>query len=206
LNVEDLAMPVTREQFESSLKRVASRLVKLIPERVASLGLTDPAYCVFLLYEDGTSDDMTPTLMVGTKPLLDACNDGLRDGIGDLANQGKAWYPQQCISAPFPGFPCPGERLTEVAEDTRICYRYEIIEPEDIRDDPAYYREMLTKVARQLNKLNWREIVPVTEQFFVVATDYTACNLFEDLPKCVSPARFQKLREAYRSLADIEPA
>ncbi len=200
---KELPMSVTKEQFESSLRRVAERLLREVPQHVASLGLRDPAYCVFLLYEDGTSDDVTPTLYVGTKPLLDACNAGERDGIGDRADQGKAWAPQQSISSPFPGYPLPGDRLHAVAEDTMICYRYEIIEPEELRDNPAGYRQMLVDVARRLNDLNWQEIVPITENFFVLATDYSAFNLYDDLPKCVSTSKLQQLREAYVSLADV---
>jgi hypothetical protein len=196
-------MPVTKEQFESTLRRVAERLLEEVPGHVASLGLCDPAYCILLLYEDGTSDDVTPTLLVSTKPHLDACNARQCDGIGDQANQGKAWKPQQCISSPFPGYPLAGGPIGAVAEDTMICYRYEIFEPDDLRDNPDGFREMLIDVARRLNDLIWQEIIPVTENFFVLATDYSAFNFFDDLPKCVSITKLEQLRVTYASLADV---
>jgi hypothetical protein len=63
----------------------------------------------FLLYEDGSSEDVTPTLLVGLKPLLDACNERNR--------QSDAWYPHQALSEPFPGTPFPTAKF----EDLQHC-------------------------------------------------------------------------------------
>jgi hypothetical protein len=196
-------MPVTKAQFEASLSRIERTLIDQIPEFAASLAVSEPAYCLFLLCEDGSSDDNTPTMLIGTKPLLDACDAGVIDGIGDKSSQDKAWYPHQSITAPFPGFPPPSRAIDFVAEDTRICYLYELIEPEEIRDDPAQYRRMLTGVARELNKLDWSVIMPVTKQFFVWSTGYIGENLFEDLKNSVSDDQLRGLCETYSSLKQL---
>lgn len=189
-------MSVDFEQCVEALVRIEATLIEAIPEVVRSLQLRDPAYCVFLLYEDGSSEDVTPTLLVGLKPLLDACNERNR--------QSDAWYPHQALSEPFPGTPFPQAKLDMVADDTMVTYSFEIFEPEDICDDPAMYREMLCRVARKLNQMDWNSITPVTDQFFVFVSDFSSQRLFEDLPHCVSPTQLANLRTAYDSLAHLE--
>ncbi len=196
-------MPVTKSQFEARLSRIERSLIDRIPKFAASLAVSEPSYCLFLLYEDGSCDDDTPTMLIGTQSLLEACDAGVIDGIGDKSSQEKAWYPLQSISAPFPGFPPPARAIDFVAEETRICYLYELIEPEELLDNPAQYRRMLTGVARELNKLDWSTIMPVTKRFFVLSTGCIPVHLYEDLKNSVSDDQLRDLCEAYSSLKQL---
>ena len=184
-------MSVDFEQCVEALVRIEAKLLEAIPEVVRSLQLRDPAYCVFLLYEDGSSEDVTPTLLVGLKPLLDACTERNR--------QSDAWSPHQALSGPF-----PQAKLDMVAEDTIVTYSFEIFEPEEICDNPVMYREMLCRVARKLNQVDWSSITPITEQFFIMVSDYTTERLFEDLPHCISADQLAELRTSYESLARLD--
>jgi len=97
----------TNDLVQSAVRSAETKILTEIPQKVRELAPNEPIFCIFLLYDDGSSLDVTPTLQIGLKSLLDACEAGQIDGIGDRARPFKAWVPQQNISAPFPGFPCP---------------------------------------------------------------------------------------------------
>ena len=146
-------MATTQEEYDELRQQIQDQLVDYIPKYFASHALSSPAYCLFLLYDDGSSLDFTPNIEIGTKDLLLACEQGLKDGVGDTSNQGKAWRPHQCISSPFPGFPCPGERLTIVGKECNACYDFEF------ENNVAYsLRDTFTETAFELNQIDWNQL------------------------------------------------
>jgi hypothetical protein len=192
-------MSISRAEYVKLLKQIKKTLFAYIPEYFSKIELKSAAYCLFLLYDDGSAyDDYSPVIEIGTSELLDACNRGKIDGIGDASNPGKAWRPHQCISAPFPGFPCPGERLDVVSDAVNACYQFEF---ENQIEQEKSFRQTMLDTAFELNKLNWTNLNKVTDHFFVLATDYIGYNFFEDLEQCLTKSKLETILATYPNLA-----
>ncbi len=194
-----------KDLVQTATESAETKLLAEVPAMVRGLAPAEPIFCVFLLYDDGTSGDPVPSLQVGLKSLLDACQAERIDGIGDRSNAEKAWVPQQTISAPFPGFPCPTIPLDIIAEEADICYRHGVVHdgpPElpPLDPVPPAFRSMLQRVARKLNDEDAFADLPTTEHFVVLANDYLGDRLKEDVALSLSPQRHQQLTEVFPSL------
>ena len=71
----------SQQEYDEQRSQIQAKLVEYIPKYFASLDLQSPAYCLFLLYDDGGSLDLTPVIEIGTSELMLACNNEIVDGL-----------------------------------------------------------------------------------------------------------------------------
>ena len=179
---------------------IYSKLSTWIPEKLRSLKIQSPTYCLFIWYQDLSVDELTPIIATAPVEMRDACfAREHRSNLGDEPRK-AIWTPQQSISAPFPGwesfkdFPCD-----VVAQDVDALYRllsaHLTRPPEDEMELLMPVRTVLSRVAQDLNQVDWSGILPCSEDFVVLATDYIGAWLVEDMSASIPKPALLKLKK-----------
>jgi len=74
--------------------------------------------------------------------------------------------------------------LSDEEFDEEIEKEFEALEP---------FREMMHRVGKSLSEVDWKRIMPVTENFVVLVCDYVGYWLSEDFEQCVSSEKIDAL-------------
>ncbi len=181
---------------------VETTLIDWLPKGVGQHVPESPAYCVFLWYHDFSMDDAALSFGIGTTEFRDACVGRLKRSATEAI-----WTPQQMIDEPFPGFPFPGGNCDVVSAEVNEMYAlmsapyFEQLEKGETDEDGekelnalAPLRHALHRVGLSLNKLaEWKEILPVTDDFIVFPTDFIGSWQCEDFEAAVPEERHQRL-------------
>jgi hypothetical protein len=83
--------------------------------------------------------------------------------------------------------------------ERRCSLVYDFLTQEDL-DQPEEelilpFRKMVYRVSLILNRLDWSKILPVTDDFVVMASDWTSCWIEEDAKHSVPPAKQERLKQ-----------
>jgi hypothetical protein len=198
------------KRIDNLLLTIERNLTDWIPIGVKELEVESRAYCLFIWYQDYSSD-LTPHIGIATQKLLDAVEATHFDDPMDRFDM--IWRPQQVAELDVPGRLIVEDCYELLAESSGLFdsdgedSALEILEPTDGDNDVddnseldqefetlAPFREMMHRVGKNLKKVNWSKILPVTDDFVVVVSDYVGYWLSEDFEQCVDQPTYALLQ------------
>lgn len=178
--------------------------MKWLPQQIALMKLDSPAYALFLVYPN-LSGSPVPFFRIATKEYLIEC--GANNQGGSIEAWESAWVrvldserfeckeiqPEcDCIYSLLgrwvfnPILSLPLIPLRFIDEDL----------PEYVALRPV--QKLFCKIARRLNKeVDWARLIPVTEDFVVIATTLSGSEL-SDYPNSIPKQRMDQLRDKWK--------
>ena len=151
-------------------RRVEDRLVEVLPALVSEHA-REPIYCLALHYQ--LEWPLPPTVVVGVERER-------REWARELRDAEPLW-PAVCNPVTFgsyTGESLGGRPLPEIDAELAAALAEIPVSTEESRERG---RATLNRVARRLQKLDWRSIAPVTGDFVVFAVDFELTHLEENL-------------------------
>jgi hypothetical protein len=171
------------------LAQIEALLVAQIPTRVQARAITEPVYCLRIWYHGTDTDgNRVPSLML----VKEATRQKLLREKGRPALD-YIWFADELTE--------PGGSYSTEMEDAklaRLCRQWYRRIPEDLDEEEQLrpIREMTQRVAARLNRLDWRALIPATEDFVVYPADssHTFCDDYGDMKASVPADRIALLR------------
>ncbi len=182
------------------LADVEGYLIANTPLAIANLNVAEPAYAVFLWYDDSSTlpAHICPTLGVGTTSLRKACAEEFEDDQDSFTN--CIWRPNQereddlvCGAFPDP------DLARKCQEAYRLMWAANTKgKPLPAREDAELlrpFRSTMHRVASRLNDFDWGKTLPTTDDFVVAAVDRIGYWLLEDMALGIPPTKREVLRK-----------
>jgi hypothetical protein len=184
------------------LAQIEAALIELIPAALKEKRISRPSYAVFLVYMDTTTNEYTPYLLVA----MDALRQYALERRGESASF-YIWRPVQELHYRKNEFFEVALTDRTLSKKVDKCYRLLSEAPgADTVDDNVSllpFRRMMRNVARQLNSYSWSDVLPTTDDFVVVATDWSGFWVGDDVPRSLPDDRRELLES--RKLLFHEP-
>lgn len=173
------------------LTEIESELVRLFPEAARAARVVEPVYALILCYIDTTTDDYMPYVVV--------CPERVRRRA--MARKGAdaswmIWSPIQNFSDSAPLLKQQYLEGTALQLMIRACYKLltdASNEDDDVQLRP--FREMMWQVARILNDRDWRGVLDTTDDFVVIASDWSSFWAKEDATNSLPPGKRRLLED-----------
>jgi hypothetical protein len=165
-------------EIEEAVRR---GLVKEVPKRVKALGLSQPAYCILLVYDTETDEILPPLVGVG---LVSERDEWKRSGTKRLKH--LLWNPAELQHFDTPELELEGAALL------RDCARLNDLYPHQWKLTDA--RALLNEAARELTGIDWSRVCPTSPDFVVLAVDLDGSDVLENLRATTPPERIEELR------------
>jgi hypothetical protein len=165
------------ESLTTAAAAVRAELVRAIPEVVRRAAIREPAYCLVVAWSGAVL--LPPVLGVGLE----------RERL-----EWRAVGSEHGWAAPeFEHFAASPLDL-DGADVVRVCERMrELLQRSTAR---GRLESLLRDVARDLNRLDWSKILPVTDDFVVFPSDVELVGLAGHLRAVLGAARVRKLTAA----------
>jgi hypothetical protein len=181
------------------LREIEGYLIANTPAVIANLKVTDPAYAVFLWYDDSSTlpAHICPSLAVATTSLRKACADefeGDEESFTDCL-----WRPNQVMEDElvYGRFADPS-LANKCQEAYRLMWAANTTgKPLPAREDAELlrlFRSTMHRVATRLNDFDWGKTLPTTDDFVVAAVDRIGYWLIEDMASSIPPTKRKVLR------------
>lgn len=170
-------------QLEGHLAAIELFLIKHVPEEIERLKKKDSCYALFLQYVDYSSEPEPPTVILGT--------------TDERAEKLSGEYGDEMIWMPEFGMADLSFDEPSVIQACLDCYRLMRNAASDSDEDDVVllpFREMLYRVAKTLNELDWSSRLSVTDDFVVTAVDGTGYSYAADLEACTTTERLSLLQ------------
>ena len=183
-------LPVNDAALAKRISEIEPMLLEQIPREVAKAQFSEPAYALILCYIDSTTDEYTPYVVVA----LDKSRQLALERKPDEASS-IIWSPHQQRIKDVGRVP---EVRFKDASLRRKCQTACMYLFQDYRDDYERllpFREMMYRVAQQLNRLDWSGKLPITDDFVVIASDWSGRYVRKDAPASL-PAERRELLES----------
>lgn len=177
--------------MDSLLAEIETSLLTLIPRSLQTLKQSQPAYGLFLCYIDTTTDDHMPYLIVA--------GEGARQWAIERRGPDAShaiWNPQQELTDCGDFF----QKIT--LDDPKVkalierCYD-ELTDADDYSDDDVGllpFRRMMWRVAVSLNGVDWQGLLDTTDDFVVVASDWSGFWVHQDAKESLPAAKLKRLK------------
>jgi hypothetical protein len=182
------------------LADIESYLIANTPTAIASLKVAEPAYAVFLWYDDSSTlpTDICPTFGVGTASLRNACAEAFEDEQSLFTN--CIWRPNQEMDDELVEGRFQDPALAIKCQDAyRLMWSANTTgQPLPAREDAELlrpFRSMMHRAASRLNDFDWSEMLPTMDGFVVVAIDRIGYWLIDDMAASIPPAKRRVLEE-----------
>jgi hypothetical protein len=179
-------------RMDTLLADIETGLVRLIPAAIKKHRISSPAYAVFLCYIDTTTDEHMPFAVVG----LDSLRQYALERRGESASF-DIWRPFQELVARKNELIHVKLTDSALAKKVERCYRLLDKAPgADTVDDNVRllpFRRAMRNVARRLNGQSWSDVLPTTDDFVVVATDWSGFWVGDDVPRSLPDDRRELL-------------
>jgi hypothetical protein len=181
------------------LVTIEEELVARTPEVIAGLKLSEPAYAVFLWYDDSSTlpTMICPELGVGTMSLHGACAAEYDDDRDAFLN--CIWRPNQEMDDAV-----VKARFKDQSLAARCQQAYRLMWAANTTDQPLPeaedaelllpFRSMMHRVALRLNDRNWEGILTPTDEFVVLAADTIGYWLPADMAASLPASKRELLR------------
>lgn len=173
---------------KAALKQIEDILFTEVPKAAKAARITEPVYCLRIWY-NGTdsSEDAIPHLLL----IKDSTRQKFLTKYGDdpLMLCDYLWSADE---ATFEGFSYDVSLPdTDLLAPYKVWYDYLCDQDEDEELQP--FREMVQRVSKKLNQLDWTAMIPVTDDFVVFPADgsHTFCDDLGDLQASISPAQWK---------------
>lgn len=177
------------QSIQATLAELEKRLVALIPDAVKAAKIDEPVYCLRIWYNGTDSPrDAVPWLML----VKESTRKEFVAKHGEKARE-YMWQADEATN--------PGQAYNVYLNDAQLerlyakwYRRLNAAEDEDEALQP--FREMVQRVARQLNELDWRPLAPVTDDFVVFPADgaHVFMDDIGDLLASLPPAKLALLQ------------
>jgi hypothetical protein len=171
-------------------------LVSKTPGAVAELKISEPAYAIFLWYDDSSAaGDFAPDLGIGVKSIRAACAEMYESR---LSVNDCIWRPQQVVHEQVP---CGRFRDAAFISTCNEAYALMLAANETglpLKDEGELlrpFRSMMHRVANRLNQYKWEDLLDTTGEFVVVSVDRIGYWLAEDLKESMPNEKFQLLQQ-----------
>jgi hypothetical protein len=176
--------------MDELLKDIESRLFELIPAQLRQRKLERVAYALFLCYIDTTTNDHIPYPIVAFD---DARKWMLEHHSADASH--NLWQPQREMKRGTDFVEVP---LADSSLRDRIESCYDAMDS-DANDEIALlpFRKTMWRLANRLNAIDWKGVLAITDDFVVVATDWSGFWVEEDAKKSI-PEPKKRLLESRR--------
>jgi hypothetical protein len=192
------------QRIQQLLKSIERDLIDWIPIAIQELKVPSAAYAIFIWYQD-YDDDWLPHIGVATDLLLKDLPQLQLDDPSDKYD--ILWCPQQTEEADAPGRLFLDEcELVEhsvdecyelLAESYGLESKVKSLQDEDALQEEYNallpFREMLHRVALQLQSYHWTTCLKPTEDFAIVVSDYMGYWLDDDLKRSLGPDLMKRL-------------
>ena len=146
-------------------------LVEQIPALVHRAGITEPAFCVALVYDRGEP---------AAPPLIGIGLDSERQRLGPSGT----WLPAEWAHYEIDALQFNDPELLKTCR----------LLNDQLAGKAAPVRKLFNAVAAELNTVPWDQKLPVTADFVVVAVDYEAVDIRANMKASLSPERFARLK------------
>ena len=180
------------------LADIEGDLTASISAAIADLKVAEPAYALFLWYDDSSTWEphICPNLGVGTTSLREACAEEFEDDRDSFLN--CIWRPNQEREDElvFAGFeePSLASRCQEAYRLMWAATEVPLPEHEDA-ELLRPFRAMMHRVALRLNEFDWSKTLPTTDDFVVTAVDKIGYWLLEDMVASIPLAKRKVLQK-----------
>jgi hypothetical protein len=179
-----LYQPLPKGITVRSLKEtVRNRLIKLVPELVLSAGISEPIYCVALVYDDEGNDALPPLLGIG----LESERKRWEIEHGKRAKE-YVWNP-----AEFQHYEKSHTQLSDEAME-EACDYLNGKWAEGSSTAPA--AKLLMEIAAALNHVAWPTTIQRTEDFVVYAVGLEGSGLRASFKVSLCPEKLARLKSA----------
>lgn len=189
-------------QLQPLLSAFEAYLIANTPAAVSNLKVAEPAYAVFLWYDDSSTlpSQICPTFGVGTASLKQACADEFEDDQESFTN--CIWRPNQEMEDEVHTGTFNHPRLASQCQEVyRLMWAANTTgQPLPQREDAELlrpFRSMMHRVALQLNDFDWQKVLPITDDFVVVTVDLIGYWLLEDMGASIPPAKLTVLKKRH---------
>jgi hypothetical protein len=176
------------------LADIEGYLIANTPTAIANLKVAEPAYAVFLWYDDSSTlpAQICPTFGVGTASLRNACAEEFEDDQDSFTN--CIWRPNQEMDDELIEGRFKDPTLASKCQDAyRLMWSANTTgKPLPAREDAELlrpFRSMMHRAALRLNDIDWDKKLPTTDDFVVVAVDRIGYWLLEDMAASISPPK-----------------
>lgn len=163
----------TTPQATKLLAELEVALPKLIQSTARSIAPAEPIYAVIVCYSDNTSAEFMPSVIVSPEAVRQWAK---KYGAVDY----DIWKPQVELSSDGS---FKRDWLKHPAVQKKIVTCYDILTEPGNQDDSVLllpFREMLWRVARNLNQQDWKAILQPTDDFVVIVSDESGFTVEED--------------------------
>lgn len=179
---------------KAELKQMETVLIGAVPDAVKRANITEPVYCLRIWYNGTDSfEDAIPHLLLVkefTRQKFLKEHGGSHPAVlsGYLWCADEATFEDMSYDVSLPN--------TNLLKPYKVWYDYLCEADED--EDLQPFREMVQRVSKRLNQLDWKAILPVTDDFVVFPADgsHTFCDDLGDLQASISPEQWQRFESA----------
>lgn len=175
---------------DSLLSELEELLVLEIPASVQATSVDEPMYCLRIWYcGKDTDGDWAPQLMLKKESARQAA----------LAEKGKMaphyiWCADE-LTSPSHIFNIPYS-MPQISSACRRLYK-SIENPQlDEKEGLQPIRQLIQRVSRRLNALEWKDITNATDDFVVISADgsHIFCADYDEMLACLSSEQLAQLR------------
>jgi hypothetical protein len=177
-----------KRRLKTVLADAQRLLIERIPARLTGLTPPCPLYGLALSFNDSDRHELMPP---GLGLLLES-NRSAQLGKADKPDLDEVWNPTFELAAPTP------EQFSSVNLDDEdlMALGTEVAMLAQTDEDLHALVKCHVRVAKALNRLDWRQILPVTDDFIVFPVDYEACRYLDLIEASVPAIRVRRLRAA----------
>jgi hypothetical protein len=172
------------------LQQIEDLLVAAIPERVRTLGIKEPVYCLRIWYHGtDTEGDRVPSLLLVKESVRrKLIAEKGKPGLDYIWVADELTYPDWMYSAEI-----------EDPRIARLCWKWCSRRlPEDIEEEEELgpMRATVQRVAARLNQLDWGQYTQATDDFVIFPADssHTFCDDYGDMIASVPAPGIELLR------------
>jgi hypothetical protein len=183
----------TRHNVRKLLAEIEPGLVRTFPLAARAAQVAEPVYALIHCYIDSTTDECTPFVVVVPERVRQRALERKGADASWLI-----WSPHQQLGGSA-GL-IRQQSLHDVSLQAKINACYKLLARGKASDDNVLlkpFREMMWRVAHALNERDWRGILDTTDDFAVVASDWSGFWVKEDATKSL-PLKKRRLLESRR--------
>lgn len=159
--MSQIAIPKTKKECDVLLKDIEGQLIDMIPTAVKRQRVNETAYGMLLCYIDFTTNSYSPFVALLPESYREKCIANRRlDFLWAIAEVSVIDIPLRA----------PGH-FVEMCNAV-----YEYLSTNDGKDDYEMilpFRKMIYRVCQVLNAMDWSSYLPVTDDFTIMASDWS---------------------------------
>jgi hypothetical protein len=177
-----------KRRLRTVLAEAQRLLIERIPTRLTGLHPPDRVYGLALGFNDSDRHELMPPAL----GLLLEANRSARLGKADKPDLDELWNPILELASPIPQqFPS-----LELDDEDLMALGTEVAMLAQTDEDIDAVVKCHLRAAKALNRVDWHQVMPVTDDFIVFPVDYEASRYLDLIEASVPAVRVRRLRAA----------